>query len=110
MPPGGARRVFGRIPAVDKKRYQAEVVLLVCTRKDGICGKKGTRLRARLNEAAEAQGLKKQIRVLPTGCLDACGCGPAVLDSASQTLYVEVGKDDAADIVRKTARRHGLKP
>ena len=68
------------------------------------------RLRARLNEAAEAQGLKKQIRVLPTGCLDACGCGPAVLDSASQTLYVDVGKDDAADIVRKTARRHGLKP
>jgi len=95
---------------VDKKRFQADVVLLVCTRKDGVCGKKGARLRARLTEAAAAEGLKKRLRVLPTGCLDACGVGPVVLDPASQTLYVDVGKDDALDIVRKTARRHGLEP
>lgn len=94
---------------MDKKRFQAEVVLLVCTRKDGTCGKKGARLRSRLAEAVEAEGFKKRIRVLPTGCLDACGCGPVVLDPAAQTLYSDVGKDDAADIVRKTARRHGLK-
>ncbi len=94
---------------MDKKRFQADVVLLVCTRKDGVCGKKGARLRARLNEAAEAQGLKKQLRVLPTGCLDACGRGPVVLDPAAQTLYMDVEKEDAPDIVRKTARRHGLK-
>lgn len=51
-------------------------------------------------EIAE-RGLKKQIRINKTGCLDQCGHGAVVVVYPESTWYAHVRPEDASEIVEK---------
>ncbi len=88
---------------MDKKHLSHEAVILVCTRKDGRCFTKGAKLRARLRNELELQGLHKRVKVVPAGCLGACGKGPVVMTPGDSTLWTAVKKSDVGDLVAAVA-------
>lgn len=88
---------------MDKKRLPHDVCLLVCTRKDGKCYKKGSKLRHKLRDEIHRQGLGKRIRLLPSGCVGACSKGPVVLSTPGQILWTKVRKRDAQRLVEEIA-------
>jgi len=63
---------------------------------------------AAFEEAVKAQGLEGKVRVMATGCLGFCEMGPVVIVNPTQTCYVKVGAEDAAEIVAQAAK--GGKP
>ena len=89
--------------SMDKKHLHHDAVILVCTRKDGRCFKKGAKLRARLRNELELRGLTKRVKVVPAGCLGACGKGPVVMTPRDATLWTAVKKTDVADLVAAVA-------
>lgn len=89
--------------AMDKKKLPHDFVLLVCTRKDGKCYKKGSKLRHRLRDEIDRLGLGKRIRLLPSGCVGACNKGPVVVSSPGQTLWTRVRKRDARLLIEELA-------
>jgi (2Fe-2S) ferredoxin len=88
---------------MDKKHLQHDAVILVCTRKDGRCFKKGAKLRARLRNELELRGLSKAVKVVPAGCLGACGKGPVVMTPHDATLWTAVKKTDVEELVATVA-------
>jgi len=88
---------------MDKKKLPQDVMLLVCTAKDGKCAKKGAKLRHKLRDEVHGLKLGKRIRVLPTGCLGACSKGPNVLSTPGQTLWTRIRKRDARKLIEEIA-------
>ena len=88
---------------MEKRQLSQDVMLLVCTGKDGKCAKKGAKLRHVLRDEVHRLGLGKRIRVLPTGCLGACGKGPVALTTPTQTLWTRIRKRDARKLIAELA-------
>ncbi|OQA44932.1 MAG: Ferredoxin, 2Fe-2S [Chloroflexi bacterium ADurb.Bin325] len=53
----------------------------------------------RLNEAVEAAGLKGQVRINKSGCMNQCGHGPMVVVYPDNHWYAGVKPEDAEEIV-----------
>jgi (2Fe-2S) ferredoxin len=45
------------------------------------------------------RGLRRQVRVMTSSCLDFCGAGPAIALQPDNLFYGSVGLDDVADIL-----------
>lgn len=52
-----------------------------------------------MREDIAARGLKKQIRINKTGCLDQCGNGPMVVVYPEGVWYAHVKPEDCKEIV-----------
>ncbi|MBX9690502.1 MAG: (2Fe-2S) ferredoxin domain-containing protein [Candidatus Obscuribacterales bacterium] len=48
-----------------------------------------------------ARGLKKQIRINKSGCLDQCGHGPVAVVYPEQVWYAHLTPEDAVEIVEQ---------
>jgi NADP-reducing hydrogenase subunit HndC len=75
--------------------------VFVCT-EGKTCPKEGSKdLCDRLREIVKDKGLKKQIRINKSGCLDQCGNGAVMVVYPDAVWYARVKVSDAKEIVEK---------
>lgn len=93
---------------MEQRKVPYRKTVFVCTnaRADGriACanpGRGGAELCARLKEEIKARGLKKEIRIARSGCLDRCAEGPNLFIYPDGEWFSRVGDADVPDILKK---------
>lgn len=92
---------------METKKPAFKKYLFICenVRENGevCCGPRsmGTGYVERLKEEVKKRGLKGQIRVSRTGCLDVCAQGPNIVVYPEGRWYSEVEEKDLATIIDK---------
>ena len=76
--------------------------IFVCT-KSNCCRKGGDKVRSELKAAIKEAGLKKEVRVVESGCLDQCKKGPALLVAPANQVFCEVKPSDVEDLLEAVA-------
>ena len=91
---------------MQRKSVPFRSTLFVCTNvREGkpACGnadKCGLALHAALKEEVKKRGLKEQVRVARSGCLDRCAQGPNVFAYPSGEWFSEVALEDLEQVLR----------
>jgi len=86
--------------------FQRHVFVCVNARPPGAlkpsCGHQGAEeVRAALKKAIEERGLKKEIRISGSGCLDACFQGPSIVVYPEGVWYAKATPADVDEIVEE---------
>lgn len=95
---------------MDKKPVPYRRTIFVCTNKReggrSACaneGRDGEALCESLKHAVKQAGLKKEVRVARSGCLDLCEAGPNILVYPEGDWYSGVSLGDVPALVKKIA-------
>ena len=81
--------------------YKKHIFVCENTRKDlkrKSCGIKGQEIRACLKKMVYDNGLKEDVRVNRSGCLDQCENGPCLVIYPEGKWYTEIDKNDCKNI------------
>jgi len=77
-----------------------EIHIRVC-RGSGCAGSGSEKVTKAFEEAIEARGLDKKVKLIGTGCHGLCEMGPIVLINPGDTLYTRVKAEDVAEIIER---------
>lgn len=78
------------------------LTIFVCG-KSNCCKKGGDKVRARLKSAIKEAGLKREIRVVESGCLDACKEGPTLMLCPANLVLTSVRPGDVDELLEIAA-------
>jgi NADH:ubiquinone oxidoreductase subunit E len=83
---------------VSKDFHTPECVLFVCC--GGKCKKRGGKqLYKQLKSTVKGNSLKRQVKVIKTGCTDNCKKGPVVIQMPENIWHFQVGEDQAMSLL-----------
>lgn len=89
-------------PLLKSHQPEQAVTVFVC-QKSNCCKKGGDKVKARLKALVKEAGLKREIRVVGSGCLDQCKEGPTVLVCPANDLYSGVKPGEAGELLERVA-------
>ncbi|MCC5874726.1 MAG: (2Fe-2S) ferredoxin domain-containing protein [Candidatus Sumerlaeia bacterium] len=81
------------------------LTIFVCG-KSNCCKKGGDKVRSKLKAAIKEAGLKREIRVVESGCLDECKNGPAVMLCPANLVFSEVRPGDVDELLEVAAAEY----
>jgi (2Fe-2S) ferredoxin len=67
----------------------------------------GAKILDALKEEVKASGLKREVRVARSGCMDLCGTGPNIIvfdERGGQTFLSRVSNEDVPELVQRYLR------
>lgn len=78
------------------------LTIFVCG-KSNCCKKGGDKVKSKLKTAIKEAGLKREIRVVESGCLDECKSGPAVMLCPANMVFTQVRPGDVDELLEVAA-------
>lgn len=88
----------------EKRKETNQRKILVCAG-TGCLSTGALSLVEELNNQIEAEGIKEEVSVVPTGCHGFCEQGPTLIFEPEQTLYVQVKEEDIPEIIENEFRQ-----
>lgn len=89
-------------PLLKSHHPEQAVTVFVC-QKSNCCKKGGDKVKARLKALVKEAGLKGEVRVVGSGCLDRCKEGPTVMVCPANDLYCGVKPGEAGELLERVA-------